>query len=109
MSQINALKSNTAFWSLNFFYINLYTVCERQTFVFTFVLDRCDGGMITVCTIDLSVRDIVHCLECVDRLSGDHSATVIHPGTHIGKYNKNTTRIDLDITWYKQTLPLVPC
>lgn len=48
---------------------------------FTFVLDRYDGGMVTICTIDFSVRDAAHCLECVDRLSEGRSTTVIHSDT----------------------------
>ncbi len=48
----------------------------------TFVLNRYDGGMVTVCTIDLSVTDAAHCLGCVDRLSGGRSTTVIHSDTN---------------------------
>lgn len=48
----------------------------------TFGLDRYDGGMAAVRTIDLSVRDAAHCLQCVDSLSGGRSTTVIHSDTY---------------------------
>lgn len=52
--------------------------------------------MLTVSTIDLSVRDAAHCLQCVDGLSGGRSTAVIHSDmyiethTHTEKHNPNT-------------------
>lgn len=58
--------------------------CLREVKVppVTFVLSRYDGGMLTVCTVDLSVTDAAHCLGCVDRLLGGRSTTVVNSDTY---------------------------
>lgn len=50
---------------------------EVKNSPFTFVPNRYDRGMVTVCIIDLPVIDAAHCLGRVDRLSGGRSTTVI--------------------------------
>lgn len=61
----------------------------------TFVPNRYDGGMVTVCTIDRSVTDAAHCLGCVDRLSGGHSTTVIHSDVTRAQRHIHTEKCNL--------------